>query len=327
MPVLSHPMPAGGGIDPEVVRSIRQASRATHVDFGFLMAQAAQESSFQTDAKAAGSSATGLYQFIDTTWLRMVQQHGAQYGIGALAQQITVDDQGRPHVADPAVRQQILALRTDPKLSADLAAEYAKENKDAVERALGRPAQRTDLYMAHFLGAGGAAEFLKAVQHNGNTVAADVLPEAAAANQGVFYDQNTGTPRTVAEIYRSFAQRIEAAAQSLGGGADPSGFTNAAFDPSPLAGMDSANPGGSLAAAIVANPSSFLSRFGLGGNPLSEPMLSMMNSLALAALKLIQGDRGHGAAPTIDPALAAPAKPLPSVVLPPGPNERDSQDI
>jgi len=63
----------GYAIDSEVLSGIRQASKKTGVDFGYLMAQAAQESSFQPAVKAATSSATGLYQFLDSTWLGMVR--------------------------------------------------------------------------------------------------------------------------------------------------------------------------------------------------------------------------------------------------------------
>src|SRR5579864_8285413 len=124
---LSLPLPAGA--TSAVVSSIRQAARATSVDFGLLMAQAQQESGFRPDAKASGSTATGLYQFIESTWLSMVQRFGGQYGVGDLASQISTNAAGRPTVADPAARQQILALRTDPHLSAALGAEYAKLNK------------------------------------------------------------------------------------------------------------------------------------------------------------------------------------------------------
>src|SRR5690242_13509310 len=105
----------GASIDPAVLQGIRQASQATQVDFGFLMAQAAQESGFQADAKAKTSSAAGLYQFVASTWLDMVRLHGAQYGIGDLAAQVTTDAAGRSVVADPAVRARILDLRTDPR--------------------------------------------------------------------------------------------------------------------------------------------------------------------------------------------------------------------
>src|SRR5450432_2786949 len=140
---------AASSIDPAVLTGIRQASQSTHTDFSYLMAQAAQESGFQSDAKATTSSATGLFQFIDSTWLDMVRQHGAKHGIGQLAEQVTSDAAGRPHVADPVTRESILALRKDPKISAALAGEFAHDNKLEVERALGRPAQKTDLYLAH----------------------------------------------------------------------------------------------------------------------------------------------------------------------------------
>jgi len=274
MPAPSHPLPPGGAIDPAVTRGIRQASAAAHVDFGFLLATATQESGLKADAKSGKGTATGLFQFIDSTWLQMVQRFGAKYGIGDLAQQITVDDSGHARVADPAVRQQILDLRKDPQLSASLAAEYANSNRSEVERALGRPVGSTDLYMAHFLGAGGATEFLKAVQQNGTAVGADLLPEAAAANRAVFYDSGTGTPRTVAEIYRSFAHQLARNAREAG--AVISDTEGAAATSSPL------NSGFKA----------LLSQIGLGGNILSDPIRSMLSALAASALRLLQGDRG-----------------------------------
>src|SRR5258705_13591148 len=93
---LSAARAGTGAIDPAVLQGIRQASRSTNVDFGYLMAQAAQESGFKADAKATTSSATGLFQFIDSTWLDMMRQHGAQHGLGAPAQHIPTDGAGRP---------------------------------------------------------------------------------------------------------------------------------------------------------------------------------------------------------------------------------------
>jgi len=192
------PLPPGAS--PSVVSSIRQAAQATNVDFGLLLAQAQQESGFRPDAKASGSSASGLFQFIDQTWLGLVQRFGAKYGVGALAQQIGSAANGQPMVADPAARQRILDLRNDPRLSSALAAEYARLNQDALEQALGRPPAATDIYLAHFLGPAGATAFLRALQRAGDTPAADLLPQAAAANRAVFFDAATGRPRSLAEI-------------------------------------------------------------------------------------------------------------------------------
>jgi Transglycosylase SLT domain len=266
MTAPNNPMPTlPPGATPTVVGSIRQAARATDIDFGLLMAQAQQESGFQADAKASGSSATGLFQFIDSTWLGLVRQFGDKYGAGALAQQITADGAGRATVADPATRQKILDLRKDPRLSAALAAEYMRLNKGALEQALGRKAGNADLYMAHFLGAGGATSFLKAMTTAGNTLAADLLPEAAAANRAVFYDDRTGRPRSVAEIYQSFTSKITRDAQAF------------------------ASASAGLPAASADTPT-FARSLSFDGHRLTPSMAAMLNVFALSALKLF-GDQ------------------------------------
>jgi hypothetical protein len=282
MPAPSHPLPQTAAIDPAVARGIRQASAATSVDFGFLVSAAAQESGLQANAKSRTGSATGLFQFIESTWLSMVQRFGAKYGIGDLAQQVSLNSAGHAHVADPATRQQILDLRTDPRLSAAFAAEYTKENKTEVEHALGRPVGNTDLYMAHFLGAGGATEFLKAMHGNAGAIAADLLPEAAAANHAVFYDNRTGAPRTVAEIYQGFADRFTKATHALDAAA-------IAADAAPTDAA-AAKPGidGSFATA--------LGRVGTVGSILSQPMRPLLDALAASAMRLIANRSGASAA-------------------------------
>jgi len=274
MPAPTHPLPHSAAIDPSVAKSIRQASAATNVDFGLLVAEAQQESGFDPHAKAANSSATGLYQFIDGTWLQMVQRYGAKYGIGDLAQQVTLDGAGRPRVADPAVRQQILDLRKDPKLSASFAAEYTRSNQTDLERTLGRSVNHADLYMAHFLGAGGASRFLEAVGSDGNVIAADLLPDAAAANKPVFYDSRTGAPKTVAEIYRAFADKVANHAHALDGDVGAVASHSAtAYAPS----------GGSKIAAALGG-------LGFSGaGVLTGPFRAMLDALAASALKLVRG--------------------------------------
>src|SRR5215468_5907726 len=95
----------GYNIDNAVLTGIKNASKSTGVDFGYLMAQAAQESSFQADAKASTSSATGLYQFLDSTWLSMMRSHGAKHGFADLADRIQSDGRGGATVADPSVKK------------------------------------------------------------------------------------------------------------------------------------------------------------------------------------------------------------------------------
>ena len=256
--------------DPSVTAVIRQASRSTGIDFGYLMAQATQESGLRPDAKSATSTATGLFQFTEGTWLDMVRRHGAQHGLGDLAARVTVDGAGKPVVADQATRKAILDLRSDPALSAAFAAEYARDNKGDVERALGRTAGATELYFAHFLGAAGAGSFLKAVQRDSGTPAADLFPDAAAANRAVFYDAS-GRARSVGEIYRSLSEKIQGLV---------SGFSDGAATPSAVAPSPAAVATGHQPAAILAR--------------IPGPRLALSDILTLSAIRLVAD--GHDAA-------------------------------
>jgi hypothetical protein len=193
------------GASPAVVSAVRQASQSTGVDFSYLMEKAAVESNYDPSAKAATSSATGLYQFTDSTWLDMIAQHGGAHGLGAQAALITVGADGTPMVADAAQRQKILDLRKDPQVAAQMAAELAKDNKTELQASVGGRIGGTELYLAHFLGAGGAAKFLNALHQDSGQPASAVLPEAAASNPGVFTDQATGKPCTLEQVYDRFA--------------------------------------------------------------------------------------------------------------------------
>jgi hypothetical protein len=296
-PASPSPAPTPAA-DPRILRSIRQASQATNIDFDFLVAQAQQESGFQPRAAAKSSSARGLYQFIDRTWLEMVRRYGARYGAGAYASQINLNANGKPTTASSSLRRRILDLRNDPSLSASLAAEYARSNKEDLEKSLGRPISDTDLYIAHFLGAGGAATFLKNLRRNAKTSAASLFPEAAAANRSVFYNRKTGAARTVAEIYRSFASKLERRSDD---------FALAMQGPMPgAAGGASASP---AAAMPLARPH--------GPLPLrvNTALVTMYNVIALTAMKTMGGELKIKKTPAGGTSVA-PAPAAPSAVAP-----------
>ncbi|RZM02578.1 MAG: lytic transglycosylase domain-containing protein [Sphingomonas sp.] len=199
-----------------VQQAIASAASATGIDFDYLMGQAKVESGLNAAARAGTSSASGLYQFIESSWLAVVKKHGAEHGLGWAANAIGPGNR----VADAGTRAAILALRNDPAAASLMAAEHASDNKDAIEGSLGREATGTDLYMAHFLGLGGATKFLSAMKANPDASAAALFPSAARANRGVFYD-NAGGARSVSEVYQRFARK-------LGDGADSVSETRAA---------------------------------------------------------------------------------------------------
>ncbi|QJE73159.1 lytic transglycosylase domain-containing protein [Aerophototrophica crusticola] len=191
----------------QVVDAVKQASASTGVDFSYLLEKASVESGFKTDAKARTSSATGLFQFIDNTWLATVKEHGAKHGLGAYAEMIESGPNGKLTVSDPKARKEILELRKDPRVSALMASELAKDNKEFLEERLGRPVGKAELYMAHFLGAGGAAKFLKAMEKNPNASAASVVPDAARANMSVFYEG--ARPRSLGQVFDRMAAKFD----------------------------------------------------------------------------------------------------------------------
>ncbi|MFN7606919.1 MAG: transglycosylase SLT domain-containing protein, partial [Hyphomonadaceae bacterium] len=170
-----------------VRQAIAHASRTTGMSFQFLLSTAVRESSLNPKAEAKTSSATGLFQFLDATWLTTVKRHGAKHGLGAEASMIEMGANGRPNVADPGLRRAILDLRYDPKISSLMAAEFAGDNADYLRGRTGQEPEAGDLYAAHFLGAGGAAELVNAARDRPWASAADLFPSAAAANRPIFY--------------------------------------------------------------------------------------------------------------------------------------------
>lgn len=210
---------SGAGRGNRVTNAIAMASQRTGVDFNYLLNQARIESSLNPDARASTSSATGLYQFIDQSWLGVVSQHGQDYGLGWAAAAIGRTSGGRYYVSDPALRQQILDLRKYPEVASAMAAEHAADNQATLEAQLGRQVTSTDLYLAHFLGAGGAAKFLRAYDDNPGAAAASVLPAAAAANRYIFYDRS-GAARSLAEVRQHFADKLRDGGLPLAGTRD-----------------------------------------------------------------------------------------------------------
>jgi hypothetical protein len=202
-------LPAADGVLHHVAQAIQNAAAKTGVSFAYLMNKAQQESSLDPNAKAATSSATGLFQFTSQTWLRTLKAHGTQYGLGDYAAHITTDSNGA-HVKDPVWRNAILALRKDPTVSAEMAAELDIENATALKTKVGGKIGDTELYLAHFLGAGGASDFITQLRANPHASAAQVLPDAAVANKAVFYNPD-GSERSVGQIYKHFAQKFDGA--------------------------------------------------------------------------------------------------------------------
>jgi Transglycosylase SLT domain len=183
------------------------------VDFNYLLQTAMRESSLNPQAKAQTSSATGLFQFLDATWLQTMKEQGPRLGYGQYADQIEKNG-GSYTVRDPAARAQILKLREDPQIASDLAAAFTKSNGDYLSAKFGRQPSAGELYIAHFLGAQGAERMFAAGLQNPDQIAADLFPRQAQANRTIFYDH--GQPRTIRDVYRALVSKHEGGGQSSG---------------------------------------------------------------------------------------------------------------
>lgn len=184
----------------QILGAIERASQATGADFHYLLNTAIRESSLKPSAQASTSSAAGLFQFVEQTWLGMIKNCGAKYGLGSYADAISQGANGRYRTATPADRTAILALRNNPEIASLMEGEYAQASRASLQQALGRNVCGGELYAAHFLGTDAACRLIRLSDSSPGINAASAFPAAASANRSVFFHAN-GTAKTVREVY------------------------------------------------------------------------------------------------------------------------------
>ena len=190
--------PSGGGA-PSVPANIGS----------YMAATAMIESGGNPNARAKTSSAGGMFQFLDSTWKELTKEMGKNYS---------------------------LQDKFDPKKSAEVMAYFTQKQKRQLEKGTGREASNTDLYMAHFLGSGGAVKFLNAMNKNPNAIAADMDPRAARANKSIYYDQS-GRARTLGEVYELMGNKMDKAMVQVAGGKAPAFVQQMAKGGGPASGV------------------------------------------------------------------------------------------
>lgn len=187
-----------------VESAIQRASSATGVDFTFLMGTAKRESGYNPGAKARTSSASGLFQFVDQTWLGTLKKHGSKYGYARYADLISQGSDGRYHVNGDEARKAVLGLKMDPHASSLMAGELASDHASYLRGRVGRSPTSGELYAAHFLGPQGSARLIEAANNTPGASAASLFPDAAQANRSIFY--RDGRPATVSEVYANLTK-------------------------------------------------------------------------------------------------------------------------
>lgn len=170
-------------IDPSLPpkRVAALISERTWVKPDFIEQLVKKESGWNTDAKANSSSATGLTQFIDNTWVSEMKRLAPRTGF-------------RGSDADA------LALRSDPRWSLYVGIEHSKDNANTLRQRLGSDPTYKDVYLAHFFGVDKAASFIRQNRKDSNKQADVLFPKEAQSNPSIFYS-NSGQPRTVGEVY------------------------------------------------------------------------------------------------------------------------------
>jgi hypothetical protein len=196
-----------------IAGTIRDAAAATGASFAYLVSAAKMESNFNPSAQASTSSARGLYQFIEQTWLGTVKEAGAAFGFGQYADAISKTPSGSYSVSDPATRREILKLRDDPAANAAMAGVLTQSNSSKLSGALGRRPSDGELYIAHFMGVGGAAKLITNAENRPGASGAAMFPSAAAANRSIFYNRD-GSARSVSQVYSVLTSRYDSAANS-----------------------------------------------------------------------------------------------------------------
>ena len=177
------------GKNTNIMSMLDDVAVKTGVEPNTLKTFAAIESNFNPNAKASTSSATGLFQFLNSTWNSMTQKYGAKYGISPSTSPL------------------------NPEANALMGAEFLKENTKIIQSV--KPnVTTTDLYLAHFLGPQGAKTFLKS---DPSTIGAELMPAPAKSNKNIFFKGgDTSQPRTVGEIYEHFKNLVSKKAAGAG---------------------------------------------------------------------------------------------------------------
>lgn len=207
--------PSANG-NSRVVEAIRDGSERSGADFDYLLRTANRESSLNPSAKAPTSSATGLFQFIEQTWLGTLKDSGPKFGLSGYSSEISEVRPGVYDVTDPAQKAEILALRNDPEIASVMAGELTRDNHTQLASRIGYAPSEADLYLAHVFGVDSAALMIEKSRDDPGADAAALFPDAARANQSLFYERGSGRPLGVASVREKLADMFARHIGSVG---------------------------------------------------------------------------------------------------------------
>ncbi|MBI1384300.1 MAG: lytic transglycosylase domain-containing protein [Rhizobiales bacterium] len=225
----------------QIAMALSIAASATGADYDYLLMTAARESNFEARAAARTSSARGLFQFIEETWLMTLKEDGPSLGLGDIAAGIFKTSNGRYYVPEARERQRILDLRNDPRISALLAGAYTRRNAETLADGIGRKPTAGELYVAHFLGPHDAIRLVQMKSARPAQRADRAFPQAAKANPSIFYDE--GRARSLAEVYHLLVHRYDGTGKPGARGGTGGAWRTIILNHLPASGTESTKPG------------------------------------------------------------------------------------
>lgn len=204
------------GYEADTTRALYRAHLKTGVDFKLLVLKAIMESDYGHFKVAANSSARGIFQYIESTWLVLMHRYGEQIGYGHYANAISYNEKTKTAELKGSakhLRGEILALRYDEEVSAHIKALQVIEETDVIRSYKnGKPVTTTDHYIAHMLGLYVMKDFYNLMAKRSPITPARYssnahMREAAKTNKSFFFKGNT--PLTAIQSYKIFESRVE----------------------------------------------------------------------------------------------------------------------
>lgn len=307
------------GTQTAATGAIRQAARVTGADFKYLLATAQVESNLNPSAQAPSSSAKGLFQFIEQTWLSTLKEQGTALGYAPYANAISRQPSGQYAVIDPRMYGRIMDLRADPTANALMAGAYTRANAGKLSERFGRAPSEGELYIAHFLGPNGAMRLIDLAESRPYTPAAALFPGPARANPSIFFDSR-GNARGAKDVYKTLLGRYgtargapaDVANQPVTAQARPNMRPVVLPDDPALAAANQQQPAPAPPAKAADNGPMFYGLFRSGGE--GQQVAPVVNALwgTPAAVPQQTPQRPETPATAYAPTAPAPAAPAPS---------------
>ena len=208
--------------DPALIDALFTATQETGVSFELMAIKAMIESNLGANTIAAKSTARGVFQYIDSTWLSLIKRHGKHIGYASYADALEYDPKTKRYntYKNASIsHEDILNLRDDAKASALIKA-YQIIDEQAVlkEYKEGNAPTITDHYIMHMLGLPLSRTFYRLKNSNSPILPANLkngmFSQAIALNPYFFYDKNKNA-LSAPQIYERFANTTGAKIDAL----------------------------------------------------------------------------------------------------------------